>query len=184
MNEPKLCECGCGQPTPPATRSRPPAYMRGEPLRFIPGHENRGRKFTDAHRENLKAKSIGREITKETRQKMSDHHKLTGHRPSPEALAKAHRNPPRGEKNGHWRGGVCMLNGYRCVQVPEHPLASSRGYVLEHRLVAERKLGRLLHASEVVHHIDGNRCNNDPANLEVFRSKADHSRFHKQHGVG
>jgi len=49
-----------------------------------------------------------------------------------------------------------------------------------HRVVAEQKLGRKLKKNEVVHHIDGNRRNNNPDNLMVFSSSADHMRYHAQ----
>jgi hypothetical protein len=38
----------------------------------------------------------------------------------------------------------------------------------EHRVVAEQMLGRALKPGEIVHHIDGNKHNNDPSNLEVM----------------
>jgi hypothetical protein len=38
----------------------------------------------------------------------------------------------------------------------------------EHRLVMERVLGRPLTTNENVHHIDGDRTNNDPSNLELW----------------
>ncbi|MBR0420274.1 MAG: HNH endonuclease [Erysipelotrichaceae bacterium] len=41
-----------------------------------------------------------------------------------------------------------------------------KGYV--HRWVAEQMLGRKLEQNEVVHHIDGNKKNNSPENLEVI----------------
>ena len=43
--------------------------------------------------------------------------------------------------------------------------------VLEHRYVMEQKIGRPLMKEETVHHIDGNRQNNDPSNLELFSSR-------------
>ena len=49
----------------------------------------------------------------------------------------------------------------------------------EHRAVAEKMLGRSLRPSEVVHHIDGNKHNNAPENLQVFASQAEHARHHQ-----
>jgi hypothetical protein len=47
----------------------------------------------------------------------------------------------------------------------------------EHRVVAEQMLGRPLRRGEIVHHIDGNKHNNDPSNLQVM-SQSDHIREH------
>ena len=47
----------------------------------------------------------------------------------------------------------------------------------EHRIVAERMLGRKLLRDEHVHHIDGNKRNNTPSNLQVLTS-AEHLRLH------
>ncbi len=39
MNEPKLCECGCGRPTPLATHtSKKHGRVKGQPTSFIHGH--------------------------------------------------------------------------------------------------------------------------------------------------
>lgn len=42
LNEPGLCECGCGQATRPAPCSRASkGWVKGQPLRFVRGHSNR-----------------------------------------------------------------------------------------------------------------------------------------------
>lgn len=52
-----------------------------------------------------------------------------------------------------------------------------------HRVIAERKLGRKLLLQEVVHHIDGDKRNNNPDNLRVFNSQKEHARWHKEHAL-
>ena len=47
----------------------------------------------------------------------------------------------------------------------------------QHRLIMEKMLGRKLRDYEVVHHIDGDKRNNDPENLMVMTA-GDHRRFH------
>jgi hypothetical protein len=62
-----------------------------------------------------------------------------------------------------------------------HRLSTSypkMGAIHRHRVVAESVLGRLLRAGEVVHHIDLDRQNCDPANLAVFPSQSAHARCH------
>ena len=46
-----------------------------------------------------------------------------------------------------------------------------------HRIVAEQKLGRSLKKGEIVHHIDGNKRNNDPSNLIVM-TQSEHCSLH------
>lgn len=50
-----------------------------------------------------------------------------------------------------------------------------------HRIVAEQMLGRPLKPGEVVHHIDGNKRNNNPNNLMVFASQKEHAKWHEEH---
>ena len=47
-----------------------------------------------------------------------------------------------------------------------------------HRVEMERILGRKLKPGEVVHHIDGNKRNNDPDNLMIMENQAEHARLH------
>lgn len=91
---------------------------------------------------------------------------------------KAHFSPfqgKAGKDHPRWNGGVNIdKGGYRLVKAPDHPHANPNGYVREHRLVMEQKLGRPLRRDEVVHHLDRNRQNNHPDNLSLFRSNAEH----------
>lgn len=61
-------------------------------------------------------------------------------------------------------------NGYLLAWVPDHPFAN-RNRVVEHRLVMEAHLGRLLFPGETVHHKNGVRDDNRIENLELFSGK-------------
>lgn len=56
-------------------------------------------------------------------------------------------------------------NGYVLVKVPEHPKAFGGGWYYEHRLVAERELGRVLPSWVTVHHISEIKTDNSWLNL-------------------
>jgi len=60
-----------------------------------------------------------------------------------------------------------------------YPMAKADGYVMEHRLVMAKHLGRYLQPWEAVHHKDGNRANNDLSNLEIT-TKGNHISDHNK----
>ena len=87
-------------------------------------------------------------------------------------------------KERNEKGRFCTVQrdkfhkGYKVIYMPKHPHSRMNGYVYEHILVAESKLGRPLYENEVVHHIDGNKLNNSPDNLMVFSSQREHDKWH------
>lgn len=86
-----------------------------------------------------------------------------------------------GKNSPHWKGGrTTTRNGYVLIRVGKgHHLAHCTGYAYEHRVVAETILGRRLKPSEHIHHKNKNRSDNNPINLEIFTSEAEHRVRHR-----
>lgn len=105
---------------------------------------------------------------------------------------KNHQYGLRGEKNASWCGGKRKtVYGYILVQSLGHPFAwNGNDYVFEHRLIAEKYLlteensvvidgKRYLSPDYIVHHINGDRQDNRPENLEIMK-KSEHSSRHEK----
>lgn len=71
---------------------------------------------------------------------------------------------------------IVHKDGYIRLYVPMHP-SSDGTYVYLHRLIMERKIGRLLRSDEIVHHINEDPTDNRPENLEIT-DLAEHRRIH------
>lgn len=82
-----------------------------------------------------------------------------------------------GDKCVAWKGGRRIHHDYVELYMPDHPMSSKDGYIREHRFIMAQHLGRLLEPWEDVHHIDGNKLNNDISNLEVL-TRSEHTKLH------
>ena len=70
-------------------------------------------------------------------------------------------------KTGYW-----LENGYKVLYNNGNPIK-------EHIFIMEQYLGRKLKENEVVHHINGNKLDNNIDNLQLL-SREEHSRLHRQ----
>lgn len=91
---------------------------------------------------------------------------LIGHKSNPGRFQKGINHPK-------WKNGEYINeDGYKMILDTRHPNAYGSRYVLEHRLIMEKAVGRYLTKDEVIHHINKNRQDNRIENLEIVdRSK-------------
>ena len=91
---------------------------------------------------------------------------------SRDCYSKARKKLTR-ELSSNWNGGIWITpDGYRFIKQED---GTYRG---EHRLIMEKSLGRSLLSEEIVHHIDGDKLNNNIDNL-CLMSRKQHADIHR-----
>lgn len=114
----------------------------------------KGGKHTVEEVERIRKRHIGKVVTVETRKKMSEAAKL--------------------KDSGHTKK---RTDGYIALYYPLHPSANKDGYIMKHRYLMEKHLGRALSEDEVVHHINGKKADNRIENMVVMTPSA-HMSYH------
>jgi len=123
----------------------------------------KGRKMPPEFIEKIRLANTGKIFTNEHRRK----------------IGLASKGRINREKNPKWNGGISYNGDYILIFSPDHPYRTHNNYVLEHRLVVEKMIGRFLKKSERVHHLNGIKKDNRPQNLMAFKDEATHQFFHK-----
>lgn len=113
-----------------------------------------GWNYPDEARAKISKAHKGKIVSEETRRKMSESKRING--------------------SGHIKK---RADGYNAVYFPSHPSSNQDGYVMEHVLVMEKAIGRILEDDEVVHHENGIRNDNRIENLKLMTFK-EHARYH------
>src|SRR3990167_2273826 len=112
----------------------------------------------------------GTKLSDEIKSHMKGKH--LGFKHSQESIAKMKLAIPSGKNHYNWKGGkIKHSDGHILIKAPKHPFAQKNGYIFEHRLVMEKKLGRYLFPQERIHHINSVKDDNKLENLQIVIKK-------------
>ncbi len=149
------------------------------------------KKLTEEHKRNIGLAHKGMKHTVESKRKLSEAlkkgyregtiiHPFLGKKLTEEHKKSISENhyDCLGSNNSQWKGGVFETRGDKYISSPNHPNKTKAGYVKESRLIMEKKVGRYLTREEVVHHLDGDKTNNHPDNLHLFKNQSEHRTYH------
>ena len=140
-----------------------------------------GKHHSEESKRKMSEKLKGRICSEESKEKLRQARK--GRTPAKgfkhsEETKKKYSETRRGELHPNWKGGRKVnKEGYVFIKMPSHPCADSNGYILEHRLIVEKVLGRHLKTEEEVHHINNNHGDNRNENMLICK-KNYHSYLH------
>lgn len=144
MSEDKIipygyCHCGCGKQTQVAKEtSKRDGWIKGEPLRYILGHNMKGGKRSHS----IESKS---KMSLSQKRRFKDPH-----------------NHPR------WKGGCHCHKGYIFIYNPAHPRSNNNGYVKRAIVEVENILGYYLPSYYDVHHNNGIKTDDRLLNLAIM----------------
>ncbi len=75
-------------------------------------------------------------------------------------------------------GRIKTFRGYIMIYKPEHPFCNKQKYYPEHRLIVENIIGRYLDPKEKIHHLNGDKSDNNSENLLLCKVSGYHKIIH------